>query len=212
MSNYVTDFKELKERIHIDALFVPLGIEAKPNLRYTTGQQWRAPCPACNGDDRSLVITKDGMARQIFYCFKARKGGDLIGLWSHVTGQSAPEAAEAIIEHSSEAEHSTGTQYQGREHSSRSPTVPQKPRAEPTAPFDPAAFAAKLTYADELKAWGISEKDAERFEIGIYRGLIYVPLRDQDGAIAGFIAHSPDQKPKLPKSWLPPKLRLVKSA
>jgi hypothetical protein len=53
-------------------------------------------------------------------------------------------------------------------------------------PFDPAAFAAKLAYSEEVAALGFSEEDAEHFQVGSYRGKVYAPLRHPDGSIACF--------------------------
>jgi hypothetical protein len=76
-------------------------------------------------------------------------------------------------------------------------TVPQKPEgrkqpASPTKEFDPALFATKLEYVEDL---GISEENG----VGENRGRLYVALRDEFGFTAGFVAV---ENPKFPKQLL----------
>jgi hypothetical protein len=82
-------------------------------------------------------------------------------------------------------------------------TVPPQQKREPTRQakreqtFDPAAIANKLAFTDEVAALGFREADVERFQVGFYRGRVYVPMRDADGSIAGFIGYA-DGVLKLP--------------
>ena len=60
-------------------------------------------------------------------------------------------------------------------------TVPQKPegRKQPASrskEFDPALFATKLEYVEDL---GISEEEAKAYGVGENRGKLYVALRDE---------------------------------
>jgi hypothetical protein len=58
--------------------------------------------------------------------------------------------------------------------------------------FDPALFATKLEYVEDL---GISEENG----VGENRGRLYVALRDEFGFTAGFVAV---ENPKFPKQLL----------
>jgi hypothetical protein len=68
-------------------------------------------------------------------------------------------------------------------------------------PFDPQAFASKLTFTDEVAALGISEEDATRPQIGFTRGKVYFPIRNEDGSIAGFVGYV-DGQIKMPPAWI----------
>ena len=60
MSKYI-DFATLKNEVSIEQVFPMLELDLKK-----MGDQWRGVCPACESDDRSLVVTP---AKQAFYCF-----------------------------------------------------------------------------------------------------------------------------------------------
>jgi len=66
--------------------------------------------------------------------------------------------------------------------------------------FDPAAFASKLAFTDEVAELGISEEDATRLQIGFTRGKVYFPIRNEDGS-SGFIGFA-DGQLKMPPQWL----------
>ena len=68
-------------------------------------------------------------------------------------------------------------------------------------PFDPQAFAGKLTFTDEVAALGISEEDATRPQIGFTRGKVYFPIRNEDGSIAGFVGYA-DGQIKMSPAWI----------
>ena len=106
-------------------------------------------CPACgNEDERILVITP---ARGLFYCFDAKVGGDCLclALVQHITGLDVQDAAQFLAP--------------------KEATVPQKTErgSQPALKkevkeFDPAAFASKLTFTDEVAELGLSEEDATK--------------------------------------------------
>jgi hypothetical protein len=89
------------------------------------------------------------------------------------------------------------------------PPFPRNRRSEPTGPtleklskaFDPIAFAAKLAFTDEVAELGISEEDATRLQIGFTRGKVYLPIRNDDGSISGFIGFA-DGRLKMPPQWI----------
>ena len=70
------DFAALKDRVPIEDAIRKLDLDLKER-----NGQWRGPCPACkSGGERALVITP---AKQAFYCFGAKTGGDVIALAAH---------------------------------------------------------------------------------------------------------------------------------
>jgi len=82
--------------------------------------------------------------------------------------------------------------------------VPEQKKAAATkkeTAFDPAAFASKLAFSDEVAELGISEEDATRLQIGFTRGKVYFPIRNEDGSISRFIGYSDDQL-KMPPQWI----------
>jgi hypothetical protein len=172
------DFKAIAESVDISDVAHHLGIDFKKN---------RAPCPACNStSERGLELMPETNS---FRCWSAPHkpehkclAGDCISLYAHVATASRTTAPV---------------------------TSPQTQRAEPTAPpskperaFDPAAFAAKLTYTDEVMQLGFSRDDADAFGIGFYRGHVYFPTRHASGQIAGWCALI-DGRLKLPPRWIP---------
>lgn len=83
------DFQELKAKLRIEEVaksYVELIQE---------GDVLRAPCPVCaprNG--RAILITPE---KQLYYCFTAKRGGDLISLVAHVREVSQRSAAEMLV-------------------------------------------------------------------------------------------------------------------
>lgn len=85
------DFAALKEQVSIEQVLSILDLKAKQH-----GHQWRSACPFCkSGGDRAIVVTP---AKKSWYCFSARKGGDIIALAAHVRNVSQREAAQFIAE------------------------------------------------------------------------------------------------------------------
>jgi hypothetical protein len=152
----------------------------------------------------ALHLTADqfrGGSQGVFYCQRDKSGGDRIGLVAHVMEMGQQDAAFFIAQ-----QFGTGI-ANGRIVDSDTVTVPTASKAQATAPqarqkastsrettrqpkseqhFDPAAFAAKLVFSDEVAALGFSEEDAEHFQVGFYRGKVYAPLRHPGGDIACF--------------------------
>jgi hypothetical protein len=177
------DFKAVKAAIPIDKAAKLLGLEVT-----ASATQLRGPCPACGNDDpRILAITP---AKGVFFCHDKQVGGDCISLAAHILSLSMKDAAEWLQE--------------TIPHAGQEPTVPPAKEAKKEVVFDATAFASKLVYAEEVKARGITEADAKRFSIGLYRGLVYFPVRDDNGFIAGFIGVNEKGELKVPKTWLTP--------
>ena len=75
MGGYI-DFARLKEKVSIEQVASLLQLKLKAH-----GDQLRGECPVCKGGERGLAVTK---SKSAFYCFSAKKGGDMIDLVAHV--------------------------------------------------------------------------------------------------------------------------------
>jgi DNA primase len=176
------DFKALKAAVSIGDAAELLNLTLKKS-----NNQLRGKCPACgDGDERTLAITPD---RNLFYCFSEKKGGDQIQLVQHITGLDVQDAAAYLSPHPGAAHNSP---------------VPEQKKAAATkkeVEFNPAAFAAKLVFSDEVAALGLSEQDAARLGIGFTRGRVYFPMKDDTGFICGFVGYNSEGL-KMPPKWL----------
>lgn len=202
------DFKTLAESIDIQDVARSIGLAPKKS-----GNELRAPCPACNTDDhRALAIMPESNS---YRCYAAPVSGDCISLYAHINGVGMYQAAKALQE-----------QFSAPATAGRKNTAPQEPSAartaksqpgsskttrKSTATFDPEAFAAKLSYSPEVKVLGISEEDAVRLGIGFYsaaglmRGRVCLPIRYGDGSLAGYVGWD-GQDLKVPDRWLSAKI------
>lgn len=171
------DFQQLKSRMTIEEAVSLLDLDLKQK-----GDQMRGPCPACEGSsERALVVTPK---KQVWYCFHAQTGGDLISLAAHIKGVSVKNAAEWLA----------------------GDTVPpKKEKEEKTARvadgFQPLQY---LVHDHEaVIALGFEPDDAEKLGIGfcprgILRGTVAVPVRTADGVLRGYLGTT---DATLPKSW-----------
>jgi hypothetical protein len=188
-------FEEVERLASIEQLAEMLGLNAKKS-----GRQLRCSCPVHGGDERTLAITPDVKSKRgsegVFFCQAGKSGGDRIGLVAHCMDIGQQDAAFFIQE-----QYGTGNSTVVAKDVPKA-TVPQNRRAEPTASqFDPAKFAAKLEFSDEVAALGIGEDDAVRIGLGWHpqRKQIYFALRDEYGFITGFVGVKGELK-------MPPKL------
>jgi hypothetical protein len=141
----------------------------------------------------------------VFFCQKAKSGGDRIGLVAHCMDIGQQDAAFLIAEQYGKSDSNSDSNSDSTVSKNRA-TVPQKPegRKQPASPsreFDPVAFAAKLAFTDEVAELGITEEDATRLQIGFTRGKVYLPIRNDDGSINGFIGFA-DGQLKMPPQWI----------
>jgi CHC2 zinc finger len=197
----LADFQLIKAQVTIEAAAQFLNLELRP-----MGAALRGPCPACqSGGDRALVVTP---SKQLFYCFAAGIGGDLISLWGHIEKCSPADSGRQIADNFGVGNRGTSAPVKTSApvHNSPSPHKSEaKSRHTPGTPpreFDPAAFASKLQYTDEVSALDISEEDATRLGIGFTRGKLYIALRDEYGFTTGFVAFA-DGVLKMPPKLLP---------
>lgn len=173
-------FDELKQRFTIEQVAQLLGLALKH-----AGQTLRGPCPACgSGGDRAIVITP---AKSLFYCWAAHEGGDLIALTAHIRKTDAKAAAAWLAR---DSDNSSGDK-------SPKGTVPRTDTEHGLRPLelehDHVAVEALGFSAQDAAALGIGH--ASR---GIMRGLIAVPIRLEDGTLAGYIGIT---EAKLPPRW-----------
>jgi len=175
------DFAVVKEKVSIEAATHLLGLKTTKS-----GNQLRAACPNCKtGGDRALAITP---AKNLFYCFAAQSGGDQIQLAAHVRNVSNKEAAEFLM----------GT------------VQVQKPgTVASTVSKDQASGFQPLDYLqadhDAVAAVGFDAETAQALGIGyapkgLMRGMVAIPVRLEDGSLAGYIG--------VTEAKLPPKFHL----
>jgi DNA primase len=181
------DFKAIKAAVSIeDANLLNLTLKK-------SGAQLRSACPACSNDDeRTIVLTP---SRGPFYCFDAKVRGDCLALVQHITGLEVQDAAQFLAPKEATVPQKTET--------GNNRPQPKRDTKKETAfdLFDPAAFASKLAFTDEVAELGISEEDATRLQIGFTRGKVYFPVRYEDGSISGFIGYA-DGQLKMPPQWI----------
>lgn len=151
----------------------------------------RAPCPSCKGDNpRALIITP---AKGLFYCFNARRGGDLISLVSHCHGTTDRESAEALAK----------VYMNDQIHDE--PKAKEEPKPKETRGFDSEKYIKSLKREQEdVSRFGISAELCEATGMGlcakgINRGKLAIPVRLEDGTLIGFIGVSGDVS--APKKW-----------
>ena len=218
------DFAAIKAAIPIADVIQHFGLTLKPE-----GSAVPSACSACQqGGDRAIVITP---AKGLFYCFAAKSGGDCIKLAAHLLGldekKQQQEAALYLADQFGTVQEPDREQVTMLARSA--PTLPNRPGVAPSPPastapparaahprgeqavaFDPDAYAAKLTFTDEVAALGLSEEDAARLQIGFastgfHRGAVAIPLRDEHGQILGFMGWN-GQALKFPTRLLPTKV------
>lgn len=171
------DFEEIKERHPIEQVAERLGLQLKKS-----GNQLRGPCPSGATGDRKFVITP---AKGKWYSFAEEKGGDVIALVAFVNNVSQKEAAAWLA----------------------GDTVPEKKRSERPSPERGERGFSPLTYLqadhEAVEALGFDQADAERLGVGyaprgILRGTVAVPIRTEDGTLAGYIGIT---EAILPTEW-----------
>lgn len=165
------DFQAIKDEIPIEDAVKRLGLDlTKKN------NQLRGECPTCKeGGDRALCVTP---SKNAFYCFGGKSGGDVIELVAHIQGCGAKEAAQFLMG-----------------------SVPKEKKKEAERGFKP------LDYLDPdheaVTAVGFDPEDAKSLGVGyaprgVLRGTVAVPVRLEDGTLAGYLGVT---EATLPGSW-----------
>jgi len=167
------DFADVKARISMERAISILGLKMTPN-----GVQYRGPCPACkDGGDRALVVT---MGKELFFCFAAKKGGDVIAFAAHVLGCKLNEAAERL---SPETRTSAGTSTSRVQVPTA--TVPPKEKGA-LKPLDYLQAEHELVQGMGLSAETCSEWGAGYAPKGIMRGRLAIPIHDAQGTLLAY--------------------------
>jgi CHC2 zinc finger len=187
------DFQLVKSRISIEMGASYLGLELKPE-----GAQFRTACPHCKqGGDRALVVTP---GRDLFYCFAAQRGGDVISLVSHVHQVPLPKAAQELVER-------YGLDDAPPQQARPSPVPPVQPQPPAETPQEDGLKPLEhLDHKHEaVAALGFTAKDAEAIGLGhtskgLMKGLVALPIR-VNGKLVGYVGIPPGTKLKLPKTW-----------
>jgi DNA primase len=174
------DFAQLKERVSISQCVQMLDLRMKGN------DQLRSACPQCrNGGERALAVN---ISKSSYYCFSEGKGGDQIALVAHIRGVSQREAAQEMAEHFRIAQ-------------AKQEEAP-KPQATTGGGMKPLDY---LEYAhDAVQVLGFDAETAEALGIGfcpkgILRGTVAVPIRLEDGTLAGYLGLTEIEK--MPSKW-----------
>jgi len=183
------DFAALKDSVRIEDTLHKLQLKM-----YESNNQFRGACPVCKGGSpRSLVITP---AKQAFYCFAGRIGGDVIALVAHIQNVSMKEAAEFLAEKKDLSSYSVST-------------VPKERIKEDARNLQP------LTYLDpshkKLASLGLSDETCTFFgggyaPKGILRGKFAFPIHCPDEnliAYGGIDLNDPTTDIKFPKDFDP---------
>ena len=183
------DFAALKQEVRIEDAIELLQLDMKQG-----NNQFRGKCPACKGSGpRSLVITP---AKQAFYCFVERTGGDVIALAAHIQGQSMKDAAAFLAK-------------KGSPSMAVPSTVPKERIKEDARSLQPLSYLEPGN--KKLAKLGLSEDTCKTFGSGyapkgILRGKFAFPIHDMEGrliAYGGVEPESPEAPIKFPKDFDP---------
>lgn len=172
------DFAEVKANNPIKDVADRLGLELKKS-----GNQLRGQCPSGEGGERAFVITP---SKGVWYSFALERGGDVLALVELVNGCSTKEAAQFLSE-----------------------TVPLEKREKRQSSQGEERGFRPLDYLDPdhaaVEALGIEADAAQQLGVGyaprgILRGKVAIPIRTEDGTLAGYIG--------IIEATLPPKWNL----
>jgi len=189
------DFAALKQRVPIADAVDRLGLGLRRRH-----DQLRGRCPACkSGGDRTLVVTP---AKQAFYCFGGRTGGDVIAFVAHIRGTDMKEAADYL--------QSQFGPLEGHGGSNGSPEERVKGTNRDARVLKP------LTYLEpdheRIRALGLDAETCVEFGAGyapkgIMRGRLAIPIHDwRWGALVAYCGRAVGgEEPKLifPKDFDP---------
>jgi DNA primase len=197
VGNFV-DFQKIKETVTIVQVLDMLGIKhLKPH-----GQALRGVCPICQiGNDRTFVVTP---AKNSFFCFSEKMGGDIIELAARFYRIPQKEGAQRIAQHFGQ----TGTTAVTPPNSATKP-----PPDAHASGFDPKVYQASLDPAHAaLKDCGAQEQTIRDFDggyctRGLNRGRLVLPIHDGAGTILAFMGLAlKGEQPDIlfPKGFEPP--------
>ncbi len=192
MSKFI-DFAALKERVTVEAAIPLLGL----SLKQQNGQ-WRGPCPVCqSGGDRALVVTP---AKNAFYCFGERTGGDVIAFAAHIRACNVKDAAAFLAggEGKQDSEDEVGS-------GDNSHTVPEERKKGAARSLQPLSYLQPDH--ESVAALGIDLETCEQFGAGyapkgIMRGRLAIPIHDSDATLVAYCGRTVNEKNPI---WIYPK-------
>jgi hypothetical protein len=172
----VVNFVDVKEQVSLPDAVKVLGL-----VMTEKEGVFRGACPSCNaGGARALVVTPG----KGFFCFHAKKGGDVISLAAHIKGIELKAAAEFLA--------GKGT---------KTPSEPapssQPGGLKPLDYLDPT-HEKSLAIVGEETARVVGMGYAPR---GIMRGTVAVPLYDLDGTLAAYVGIEEDGRYRFPSGF-----------
>ncbi|MEO0568816.1 MAG: CHC2 zinc finger domain-containing protein [Pseudomonadota bacterium] len=175
MSTFI-DFEEVKAANPIAEVAERLGLELKK-----AGNALRGPCPSGEGGERALAITP---SKGVWYSFGLNKGGDVLALVQLVQDCTIKEAAQFL---------------------NGAPPLEKTERSSPERGAERGFAPLDYLQSDHpaVEALGLEPEDAETVGIGyaprgVLRGTIAIPVRLNDGTLAGYIGVT---EAKLPPKW-----------
>ena len=138
--------------------------------------QYRAACPACNErGSRDIVITP---SKGLWYCFVAKRGGDVIGLLAHIKQIPMREAALLLTDEPKEEKKDKFTGLDSvHEH-----LEPVHELVQALGFTDVVARALGIGYCKK----------------GLMQGKVCIPIRNEQGLLTGYIGIT---EAKLPSKW-----------
>jgi DNA primase len=165
------DFAELKKSAPIIRVVEFLEITVTQH-----NKQLRCACPRCGGGDRSLVITPE---KQAWYCFGAKKGGDVISLVAHLDDSDMKTAADKIAGMflANSTSNSTGKVRS---------TVPEE---KPERKLEPLDYLQ--AFHENVLNLGVDTDTAKLFGAGfaskgIMRGRMAIPIHTRSGELIAY--------------------------
>lgn len=170
------DFEAVKADNPIAEVAERLGLTLKK-----AGSSLRGPCPSGEGGERGLAVTP---AKGVWYSFPLQRGGDVLALVQLVQDCDVKEAAKFLagIKPLEKAERPS-------------------PERGAERGFRPLAYLEPEHPA--VEALGMEADDAATLGIGYaprgtLRGMVAVPIRTDDGTLAGYIGIT---EAKMPPKW-----------
>lgn len=175
MSTFI-DFEAVKAANPITDVAEQLGLTLKK-----AGQTLRGPCPSGEGGERGLAITP---SKNVWYSFPLQRGGDVLALVQLINDCDVKEAARFLA----------GT-------APLETAEPPSPERGAERGFRPLAYLEADHPA--VVALGVQPEDAKSLGIGyaprgMLRGTVAIPIRTDDGMLAGYIGIT---EAKLPPKW-----------
>lgn len=187
------DFQEVKARVPVEEAAKVL----LPDLKECNGEvhQFRASCPTCRaGGDRAIAVTPG----RGYFCNADKRGGDVIGMVSHVQGVSVRQAAEWLVDRFVSLTPPQAPQPQAPRPPAPAPVAAPEPEPEGLQPLKNLDAAHEAVKALKLPQDVAEALGAGYCSKGLMKGKVAVPLRLPSGKLVGYIGVT---EAKLPTTW-----------